>query len=41
MMLSKDSVEKTWQKIVDGYRSKELDKMIEEVNAKAKEQGIE
>ncbi|MGO4545991.1 extracellular solute-binding protein [Paenibacillus sp. 2TAB23] len=41
VMLSKDSVEKSWQKIVDGYKSKGLDKMIEEVNAKAKEQGIE
>ncbi|MDQ6422153.1 extracellular solute-binding protein [Paenibacillus sp. LHD-117] len=41
VMLSKDPVEKTWQKIVDDYKSKGLDKMIEEVNAKAKEQGIE
>jgi len=41
VMLSKDSVEQSWQKIVDGYKSKGLDKMIEEVNAKAKEQGIE
>ncbi|MNZ63920.1 Lipoprotein LipO precursor [compost metagenome] len=41
VMLSKDSVEKAWQAIVDGYKSKGLDKMIEEVNAKAKEEGIE
>ncbi|WP_337099883.1 extracellular solute-binding protein [Paenibacillus sp. YIM B09110] len=41
VMMSKDPVEQSWQKIVDGYKSKGLDKMIEEVNAKAKEQGIE
>ncbi|MGO4107682.1 extracellular solute-binding protein [Paenibacillus sp. YAF4_2] len=41
VMLSKDPVEKSWQKVVDDYKSKGLDKMIEEVNAKAKEEGIE
>ncbi|OMF26490.1 hypothetical protein BK133_20255 [Paenibacillus sp. FSL H8-0548] len=41
VMLSKEPVEQAWQKIVDGYKSKGLDKMIEEVNTKAKEQGIE
>ncbi|QNK60283.1 extracellular solute-binding protein [Paenibacillus sp. PAMC21692] len=41
VMLAKEPVEQAWQKIVDGYKSKGLDKMIEEVNAKAKEEGIE
>ncbi|WP_152970795.1 hypothetical protein [Bacillus sp. FJAT-28004] len=41
IILSKDSAEQYWQKIVDSYKAKGLDKMIEEVNAKAKEQGIE
>lgn len=41
VMLSKDPVDKVWGDIVKGYQSKGLDKMIEEVNAAAKEQGIE
>jgi len=41
IILSKDSAEQYWQKIVDSYKTKGLDKMIEEVNTKAKEQGIE
>ncbi|OBZ11390.1 extracellular solute-binding protein [Bacillus sp. FJAT-26390] len=41
IMLSKDSAEQSWKKVVDGYKAKGLDKMIEEVNAKAKEEGIE
>ncbi|MFB9327806.1 extracellular solute-binding protein [Paenibacillus aurantiacus] len=41
VMLSKEPADQTWQKIVDGYKNKGLDKMIEEVNAKAKEEGIE
>ncbi|WP_169090667.1 hypothetical protein [Paenibacillus sp. PL91] len=41
IMLSKYSAEQSWQKVVDSYKAKGLDKMIEEVNAKAKEEGIE
>lgn len=41
VMLDKDPVEESWQRIVDAYKAKGLDKMIEEVNMKAKEQGIE
>ncbi|MBM7568813.1 putative aldouronate transport system substrate-binding protein [Paenibacillus sacheonensis] len=41
VMISKLPVETIWQEIVDGYKAKGLDKMIEEVNAKAKELGIE
>ncbi|NQX67182.1 extracellular solute-binding protein [Paenibacillus alba] len=37
VMLSKDPVEKVWGDIVNGYKAKGLDKMIEEINAKAKE----
>ncbi|MFD0961742.1 extracellular solute-binding protein [Paenibacillus chungangensis] len=41
VMLSKESAEQAWQKVVDGYKAKGLDKMIEEVNMKANELGIE
>lgn len=41
VMLSKDPVEKVWGDIVKSYKAKGLDKMIEEVNAKAKEEGIQ
>lgn len=41
VMLSKEPVDKVWGDILNGYKSKGLDKMIEEVNAKAKEQGIQ
>ncbi|MFC7677876.1 extracellular solute-binding protein [Paenibacillus sp. GCM10028914] len=41
VMLSKEPVEQVWNEIVNGYKSKGLDKMIEEVNAQAKEAGIE
>lgn len=41
IMLSKEPVESYWNSIVNDYKAKGLDKMIEEVNAKAKEQGIE
>lgn len=41
LMLSKDPVDKVWDGILKDYKAKGLDKMIEEVNAKAKEQGIE
>ncbi|OMC69753.1 hypothetical protein BK121_14105 [Paenibacillus odorifer] len=41
IMLSKEPVESYWNSIVNDYKAKGLDKMIEEVNEKAKEQGIE
>lgn len=41
IMLSKDSVETNWNKIMSDYKAKGLDKMIDEVNEKAKAQGIE
>lgn len=41
IMLSKDPVDKAWENTLNNYKAKGLDKMIEEVNAKAKEQGIE
>lgn len=41
VMLSKEPVEQAWNDILNNYKSKGLDKMIEEVNAKAKESGIE
>ena len=41
VMLSKDPVEKAWEKIVNDYKAKGLDKVIEEVNAKAAELGIQ
>jgi putative aldouronate transport system substrate-binding protein len=40
VLLSKDSAEKTWTDIVNGYKAKGLDTVISEVNAKAKEMGI-
>ncbi|MWV47258.1 extracellular solute-binding protein [Paenibacillus sp. HJL G12] len=41
MMLSKDPIDKAWENTLNNYKAKGLDKMIDEVNAKAKEQGIE
>lgn len=41
VMLSKEPVDQVWNDIVNNYKSKGLDKMIEEVNTKAKESGIE
>ncbi|GIP54350.1 MULTISPECIES: extracellular solute-binding protein [Paenibacillus] len=41
IMLSKESVEDSWNSILKDYKAKGLDKMIEEVNEKAKEEGIE
>ncbi|MDI4643835.1 extracellular solute-binding protein [Cohnella hashimotonis] len=41
VMLSKEPVEKAWNDILKSYKAKGLDKMIEEVNAKAKEEGIQ
>ncbi|WP_162462982.1 extracellular solute-binding protein [Paenibacillus psychroresistens] len=41
VMLSSKPVEVIWQEIIDGYKAKGLDKMIAEVNARAKEMGIE
>lgn len=40
VMISNKPVEKEWQDIIDEYKQKGLDKMIEEVNLKAKEMGI-
>lgn len=40
IMLGKEPVEKMWNDILNGYKGKGLDKMIEEVNTKAKESGI-
>lgn len=40
IMLGKDPVDKMWNDLLNGYKGKGLDKMIEEVNAKAKEMGI-
>lgn len=40
VMLSQETVEKAWGDIVNNYKTKGLDKMIDEVNAKAKEMGI-
>ncbi|MBW4839303.1 MAG: extracellular solute-binding protein, partial [Paenibacillaceae bacterium] len=41
MMLSKDPIEKSWNDILNDYKAKGLDKMIEEVNEMAKAEGIE
>lgn len=41
VMLSKEPVDKVWNDILNVYKGKGLDQMIEEVNAKAKEAGIE
>lgn len=41
VMLSKEPVDKAWNDILTSYKSKGLDRMIEEVNVKAKESGIE
>ena len=40
VMISKESAEKSWSDIVNAYKANGLDKVIEEVNAKAKEMGI-
>ena len=40
VMLSEEPVEMVWQDIINGYKEKGLDTMIEEVNAKAMELGI-
>src|SRR5690606_5504069 len=40
VMLSEEPVETVWQDIINGYKEKGLDTMIEEVNAKAMELGI-
>ncbi|KUP22535.1 extracellular solute-binding protein [Paenibacillus sp. DMB5] len=41
IMLSKQPVEEEWNKIVNDYKAKGLDKMIDEVNEKARAEGIE
>ncbi len=41
VMISDLPVETAWQTIIDGYKEKGLDRMIEEVNARARELGIE
>nr|WP_306220647.1 extracellular solute-binding protein [Cohnella sp. WQ 127256] len=41
VMISKLPVEVIWQDIINGYKAKGLDRMIEEVNAKAKDMGIQ
>ncbi|MDI4648767.1 hypothetical protein [Cohnella hashimotonis] len=41
VMISDLPVEAAWQGIIDGYKEKGLDRMIEEVNAEARELGIE
>ncbi len=41
VLLSKKSTEEAWEQIIESYKAKGLDKMIEEVNLKAKELGIE
>ncbi|MCD9024999.1 extracellular solute-binding protein [Cohnella silvisoli] len=41
VMISKLPVEVIWQDIINGYKEKGLDRMIAEVNAKAKEMGID
>lgn len=41
VMLSKQPVEDAWEEIVKGYRAKGLDRLIEEVNQKVKEAGID
>ncbi len=41
VMISDLPVEAAWQEIIDGYKEKGLDRMIEEVNARARELGIE
>lgn len=40
VMISKLPVEVIWKDIIDGYKAKGLDKMIAEVNEKAKEAGL-
>jgi len=40
VLLSKEPVAKIWGEITDGYRAEGLDKVIGEVNVKAKEMGI-
>ncbi|MFB9276450.1 extracellular solute-binding protein [Cohnella cellulosilytica] len=41
VMISDLPVEAAWQTIIDGYKEKGLDRMIEEVNARAGELGLE
>jgi len=41
VMFAKEPVEVIWNNIVESYRQKGLDTVIEEVNAKAKEMGIQ
>ncbi|SFT13592.1 extracellular solute-binding protein [Paenibacillus sp. BC26] len=41
VMISKLPVEVIWKSILDGYKAKGLDRMINEVNAEAKKLGIE
>lgn len=41
VMLSEEPVETIWDEIVSSYKQKGLDTVIDEVNAKAKEMGIE
>ncbi|SDX94197.1 putative aldouronate transport system substrate-binding protein [Paenibacillus sp. CF384] len=41
VMISKLPVEVIWKSIIDGYKAKGLDRMINEVNAEAKRMGIE
>ncbi len=40
VMLSKEPVDKVWEDILNAYRAKGLDTVIDEVNRKAKEMGI-
>lgn len=40
VLISREAVEKAWQGIVDSYKAKGLDQMIQEVNAAAKKMGI-
>jgi len=41
VMISDKPVEEAWKEIVDGYKEKGLDRMIEEVNEAARKMGIE
>jgi putative aldouronate transport system substrate-binding protein len=41
VMISDLPVEAAWQTIIDGYKEKGLDRMVEEVNVRARELGIE
>mgnify|MGYP000859675516 CR=1 FL=1 len=41
IMMGKEPVEKMWEELLNDYEAKGLSKMIEEVNEKAREMGLD